>query len=306
MPERALNRRGEQIAAQREEIAARHADAAQALAAGARAKGALTSTFLAVQRQGSALALLDYRHGRQGRRDEAVAAEFAPVVFAGLMWELRGNAAVAKADRPKVAVRELRIILPGLPMETARRLARLSEAEARMSNEDAGHALGFTWAEYAALRRIGAALYGRGRALQLAPCDISGEEFRKRRAALNRELDAERKAAARRKAGRRSADDRAAADAAQREALDRLAADHGVTVRTIRRWISTGRIAPPGGCHSAVREKVIEYRSDTKMTGSGSAPARSDGLRDKPPRKGARGGLKPPPSPRAFPRGCRS
>lgn len=265
---RKLTRRNDQIETQREEIAAHQANEARSRAAGGRARCALTSMTMAIQRQNSALALLDWRHGRQGRRDPDVAAQFAAVIFAGLVWEVSGNRKILAEDRHRIAAKELLVVLPGLPAANAAELAQ--QPDVRMTNAQAGAALGFAWSEYEALRRNSAILQGKRQAIQLAPCDISAKELQRRRVALNRELDATRKAEKRRKTGRRTADDRAAADAAWREELERLADEHGVTTRTVRRWISTGKLAPSPDCQNAVREKYSNTRADSRMTRSAS------------------------------------
>ena len=284
-----ITRRTAQISAQRAEIEqgdlAASAAESNARAFRAAPRDRLRRAFLAIQRQNSVLALLDLRHGRQGRRDPVVAAQFAKVLLSALCWEIRHHPALHKGDHLPTALAELRRLLPGLTADAAARLERDVDPEAPMNNGAAGAALGLTWSEYEELRRKGSMLQpGKKRSVQVRPCDVSETEFNRRRAALNKELDAARKAATRTRQGGRTAKARAADEAANRAALTTLSTHHGVSVRTIRRWIENGKIAEPA-CQNAVQMNKKKNRSDTILTKTTD---------------GTGGGLKPPAGPRQL------
>jgi len=247
-------------------------------AAGARRRLALAR--IAAQRQTSALALLDWRHGWQGRRDPEVAEQFAPIVYAALICELEGDLDLSAGERRARAAEETRRLLPGLPAAELHRLDQTPTWLLRLTNREAGEALGFTWEEFEALRLYAIRPDAR-RQVQLAPADLSEDEFAARRAALNRDLRAERMRRRRRERGAPSAEERQAAAEAWRAELARLAEEHGVSERTIRRRVAAGEITP--SCQSRVPQKksIIGHASLTRP-----AAQKGGGLMPPPPSSG--------------------
>lgn len=267
------NRRGEQLAAQRAEI----------LRLTGQVKSENTSlalVFQAIQRQTSVLAVLDYRHGRQGRSTPEIAAAFSLALYATLYCETLGDKTLTRAGRTRLCLSEVKRLLPGCSDEQIAHLATLEKADLLLDNAEVGKLIAFTWAEYAAIRQAPSWTSREGAKLQLQPFDLTTKAFKAKRDALNRDIAAQRKAKSRLKAGLRTKAQERAENEEWAAYLAGLASEHGKSERTIRNWLASGKIAGSRKFQNRVRENKKEVIADTALQ-------KSDERRDGRPRRAA-------------------